>query len=115
MTKSVSPSVLKLKTYYKAGEPALAIAANRAQAGASIYEDRTCPSCTGMTRLACPQKGCVRGQVTVKYFDTAVRGVAPNTYVIRVEKSRKEQCPTCDGAGSVDCPACREGVDRGLR
>jgi hypothetical protein len=53
--------------------------------------------------------------VTVKYFDTAVRGVAPNTYVVRVEKSRKEQCPTCDGAGSVDCPACKAGVDRALR
>jgi S1-C subfamily serine protease len=115
MTKAVSPSVLKLKTYYKAGEPALAIAANRAKAGGNLYEDRTCPTCTGMSRLACPQKGCVRGQVTVKYFDTAVRGVAPNTYVIRVEKSRKEQCPNCDGAGSVDCPACREGVDRQLR
>ena len=114
MTKTVSPSVLKLKTYYKAGEPALAIAANRAQAGGSVYEDRTCPTCTGLSRLVCPQKGCARGQSTVKYFDSAVRGTPPNTYVIRVEKSRKEKCRTCDGTGSVDCPACRAGVDRGL-
>ncbi|MFG0335842.1 MAG: trypsin-like peptidase domain-containing protein [Maioricimonas sp. JB049] len=114
LTRSVSPSVCRLTVYYRAGLPQLQVAADLGQVKRSAMEDYTCPRCNGGSRLPCPQRGCQRGEVSVKYFDSKVIGVGTNRAVLRVPKYRKQRCPRCEGKGSLDCPECVIGIDTTL-
>ncbi|QDU40108.1 putative periplasmic serine endoprotease DegP-like precursor [Maioricimonas rarisocia] len=114
LTRSVSPSVFRLTVYYRAGLPQLQVAADLGQVKRSAMEDYTCPRCNGGSRLPCPQRGCQRGEVSVKYFDSKVIGVGTNRTVMRVPRYRKERCPRCEGKASLDCPDCVIGIDTTL-
>jgi hypothetical protein len=115
VTRQVSPSVFQLTCYYRAGVGALNVAAKRTDAGGNVYEDYTCPDCTGRSRVRCPQKGCVGGEVSIRYNETVVTNLGSKRTVLTVPRTRKEQCPTCAGAATADCAACSNGVDRALR
>ena len=116
VTTAVSPSVFRLTVYYRAGVPELE-APRQQLAGVqpNVYEDATCPTCNGRTRLACPRRGCIGGEISVRYYESAVVGVGINRAVVRVAKFRKEACPRCRGANSLDCPDCVAGYDRHVR
>lgn len=110
-TEHVSPSVVRLTCFYKAGVPSLQVAAQRSASTGMVWEDATCPHCNGWGRLPCPRDGCLRGEVSIKYFVDQIVGQA----VLRQTRFRKETCGTCNGASNVDCPGCVNGFDRFLR
>jgi hypothetical protein len=110
-TEHVGHSVVRLTCFYKAGVPSLQVAAQRNASTGMVWEDATCPHCNGWGRLPCPKDGCIKGQISIKYFVEQVVGQA----VIRQPRFRKETCPNCNGASNVDCPGCRDGFDRFLR
>jgi hypothetical protein len=110
-TEHVGPSVVRLTCFYKAGVPAFQVAAQQNASSGMVWEDATCPHCNGWGRLPCPQDGCLKGQISIKYFVEQVVGQA----VIRQPRFRKETCGTCNGASNVDCPGCHDGFDGFLR
>ncbi|HVJ81778.1 MAG TPA: serine protease, partial [Planctomycetia bacterium] len=111
ITRKISPSVLQLTCYYDAGIPELSVAARGKQHADNVYEDQTCPWCNGLSRIACPARGCVSGRISVPY--TVEERVGQ--LVVSHKKTRKEPCRNCSGNGHVDCIGCRNGFDHGLR
>lgn len=71
--------------------------------------DRTCMQCNGMGSADCPARNCSRGKIRESTFDTIP---LPGGHVVRKERIVAVPCDTCDGAGRVSCPFCRDGIDR---
>jgi S1-C subfamily serine protease len=110
-----TPSVVHLTCYYNAGLAGLNLAGNQQKKTSGAWEDYTCPFCSGNSRVACPGRGCISGRVSVPYYVDEVVGAGMDRQVIRHKKFRKERCGTCDGAGTLDCRGCINGVDKFLR
>lgn len=105
------PAVRRLVGYYSSGLNRLDSLLARATDVPSVYEDRTCPSCIGLARQGCSQKGCIRGGVTVPYQVTMKD---PKGIVIVTTRFRQVPCSVCDGKGVVKCSDCSSGLDRAL-
>ncbi len=102
-----------MRIYYRAGLKTVASAA-KGSGSQSYYEDKACPSCKGRGGIACPQKGCIGGAVTVTTYRTEVLGFGELRQEKRVPVQNKERCPNCNGRGFVDCQGCVGGIDRFL-
>lgn len=114
LIEAVRDSIFKVEVYHNAGSPALQAASARIAAGhSSVFEDRTCPTCSGRGALPC-RGGCVKGAVKITWTEEG-RGVVFGKEVsIPVIKSRIEACDACGGRGAIDCPLCDRGIDRAL-
>ncbi len=108
----VAPSTVMLLCYY----PSVAVSVNPApskggsKVSGDFYEDFSCIVCQGSGVRACPNKRCVKGEVSrqEKYQENI--GIAEK---LIVNKTRlvKSDCPVCHGRDRVDCGACSAGRD----
>ena len=80
----------------------------------NLLEDVSCSVCNGHARLACPQDGCIKGALTFMVQRERTRIYNGVVVVERNPVAMKKRCTTCDGSGSVDCPACTHGIDSSL-
>lgn len=106
-----SSSVVRVTTFFRAGIAAFDIAGEPHASTGFAWHDYTCPNCNGRSRLACPAKGCIGGQISVPYYVDEVIGSAGMYQIVRHKRFRKERCSTCMGGGTVDCPGCVDGWD----
>jgi len=73
-----------------------------------LYPDVWCFYCRGTGTLACPNRSCTRGSVTIQR--NVVAGVDPNFgKKIYALKRFHERCPTCRGNDGIKCPHCLQG------
>ena len=78
------------------------------------YEDRTCMACNGAQKLDCPGRGCTRGVVRKRIRVEIARDDRTGS-VIYDNKTVTEECPVCNGKGTVRCDNCIRGIDKMLR
>jgi S1-C subfamily serine protease len=79
------------------------------------FEDCTCTACKGRSKVPCPVTGCFKGSVAEFEASYMVSGVGAGAQVLQWPKPRDRACPGCRGAGVIDCPHCKDGLDLNLR
>lgn len=104
-------TIVRVKCFYEAGVPALVQAASQSPVERNTYEDFTCPICSGLAWLPCPQKGCSKGYISESYYETRTTTVGGKPSTVRIPQRRQVLCPTCRGANRLDCAGCDGGLD----
>lgn len=114
LAKKFAPSVVQVKTYYRAGLSTIDRAAVKAAVRDNFYEDKTCATCSGRQRIACESRNCIKGEIQIRRMETRVVGNNNLKRTITVPVFSKVDCQNCV-QGTVECPFCSNGYDYRLR
>ena len=112
----VAPSTVLLLCYYRS----VSVGLNQGSNGSGSkrksreLEDTSCSVCNGSATRPCPQKGCIKGEVSTQEFYKVEKGVGEERRTVNQTQFVKSRCPVCSGRDRVDCRACSSGRDTSL-
>ena len=111
--KDIRTGLAEIKVYYSSDVEQISLVAGVAGLQGRVYEDKTCVTCNGRQQIPCPNRKCVRGQITVRGTQTERIGVGTNFTEVQNKTVSKIDCRTCVG-GNIECRACTNGIDNQL-
>ena len=114
----VAPSTVMLLCYYRSVSIGLNQGSKeggfKGKRKSSDLEDTNCSVCNGSSTRPCPQKGCIKGEVSIQEFFQAEVGLEGIRRKVNQSRYVKSRCPVCRGNARVDCGACSSGRDTSL-